>query len=91
MTGEVNLTFPVMVNYKTFDTHVFPVFFGGSELSAERTIVSVPAMQMVYFVAVDTQRQIERFVTFSHLFLDDILNCIVLKIKLNTSLSLQRQ
>lgn len=62
MSGEVNLTFPVMVNYKTFDTHVFPVFFGGSVISADKTIVSVPALQMVYFVAVDTERQIERFV-----------------------------
>lgn len=49
-----------MVNYKTFDTHVFPVFFGGSVVSADRTIISVPAMQMVYFVAVDTPRQLER-------------------------------
>ncbi|XP_055316514.1 patched domain-containing protein 3 isoform X2 [Sitodiplosis mosellana] len=59
-SGELKLHFPIMVNYKTFDTHVFPVFFGGTELTADRTIASVPAMQMVYFVAVDTPRQLEK-------------------------------
>lgn len=49
-----------MFNPVTWDTHVFPVFFGGTVLSADRTIVSAPSMQLVYFVAVDTKRQIEK-------------------------------
>lgn len=49
-----------MTNYKTFDIHVLPVFFGGSKLDENRHVISVPAMQMVYFVAVDTPRQLER-------------------------------
>lgn len=49
-----------MFNPVTWDAHAFPVFFGGTVLSAEQNIVSVPSLQLVYFVAVDTKRQIEK-------------------------------
>lgn len=49
-----------MFNPVTWDTHVFPVFFGGTVLTADRTVDIAPSMQLVYFVAVDTQRQIEK-------------------------------
>lgn len=59
-SGAINLSFPLMFNPVTWDTHIFPIFFGGTVLSAERTVVSAPSMQLVYFVAVDTSRQIEK-------------------------------
>lgn len=59
-SGELELTFPVWFDPYTFDTHVFPVFLGGTVLSPNRTIVSAPSMNLVYFVAVDTQRQIDK-------------------------------
>lgn len=55
------MTFPIWFNPSTWDTHIFPVFFGGTVVSADRTVVSAPSMQLVYFVAVDTQRQIEKY------------------------------
>lgn len=61
-TGEVDLTFPFLVNPVTFDFHIFPVFFGGTVLSAERHIISVSAIQMGYFAVPDTKRQDERYV-----------------------------
>ncbi|KAG7207898.1 hypothetical protein KM043_009492 [Ampulex compressa] len=54
---ELNLTFPVMFNPVTWDAHLFPVFFGGSVLSEDLTIESVPSVQLAYFVTVDNQRQ----------------------------------
>lgn len=59
-SGQLNLTFPIMFNPVTWDAHAFPVFFGGTELSADQNIISVPSLQMVYFVAVDTKVQMEK-------------------------------
>lgn len=61
-SGQINLTFPLMFNPVTWDTHVFPVFFGGTVVSDDRKVISAPSMQLVYFVAVDTKRQIEKYV-----------------------------
>lgn len=60
--GDVSLTFPVFWNPITWDHFVFPVFFGGTEVSADGNVVSAPAVQMVYFIAVDTKRQIQMYV-----------------------------
>lgn len=58
LSGEVNLTFPVMFNPATWDAHAFPVFFGGTQLTPDQsTIVSVPSIQLVYFAAADTKKQ----------------------------------
>lgn len=48
-----------MVIPHNFDTILLPVFFGGTVLSADdpSVVESVPCLQMVYFVAVDTKRQ----------------------------------
>lgn len=63
LSKEINLTFPVMFNPATWDAHAFPVFFGGTVLSEDHTtIVSVPSIQLVYFVTVDTKKQDARFV-----------------------------
>jgi hypothetical protein len=40
--------------------HAFPVFFGGTKVSDESTIISVPSLQMVYFVTADTKKQDEK-------------------------------
>ncbi|XP_023294117.2 patched domain-containing protein 3 [Lucilia cuprina] len=56
-SGELNLTFPLMFNPVTWDAHAFPVFFGGTKLTEDNYIVSVPAIQLVYFVTADTKRQ----------------------------------
>lgn len=54
--GELNLTFPLMFNPVTWDAHAFPVFFGGTEISEEGFIITVPSVQLVYFGNVDTKR-----------------------------------
>lgn len=54
-----------MFNPVTFDLHVFPVFFGGTivkDVGAEQLVVGAPSMHLVYFIAVDTKRQIEKYV-----------------------------
>lgn len=60
LSGEIKLTFPIMFNPVTWDAHAFPVFFGGTKLSAERNIISVPSIQMVYFATAGTKRQDKR-------------------------------
>ncbi|XP_066586753.1 patched domain-containing protein 3 [Prorops nasuta] len=55
--GELNLTFPVMFNPVTWDAHLFPVYFGGSKISDDFTIVTVPSVQLAYFITVDNPRQ----------------------------------
>lgn len=46
-----------MFNPVTWDTHAFPVFFGGTKVSDDGTIISVPSLQMVYFVTADNKKQ----------------------------------
>ncbi|KAH8237024.1 hypothetical protein KR038_003017 [Drosophila bunnanda] len=55
--GQLNLTFPFMFNPVTWDAHLFPVFFGGTKLTEDNLVISVPAIQLVYFVTADTKRQ----------------------------------
>lgn len=57
LSGEIKLTFPIMFNPVTWDAHAFPVFFGGTQLSADRNIISVPSIQMVYFATAGTKKQ----------------------------------
>lgn len=61
-SGELNLTFPLMFNPVTWDAHAFPVYFGGTKLTEDNLIISVPAIQLVYFVTSDTKRQDERYI-----------------------------
>jgi len=53
----LNLTFPIMFNPVTWDAHTFPVYFGGTVVSEDGLIISVPSVQLVYFVTADTKRQ----------------------------------
>ncbi|XP_022227646.2 patched domain-containing protein 3 [Drosophila obscura] len=55
--GQLNLTFPFMFNPVTWDAHLFPVFFGGTKLTEDNVVISVPAIQLVYFVTADNKRQ----------------------------------
>ncbi|XP_055600354.1 patched domain-containing protein 3 [Uranotaenia lowii] len=70
--GELNLTFPVMFNPVTWDAHVFPVFFGGTQVSEDNLIISVPSLQLVYFVTADSKRQDARGATWEEAFLDAV-------------------
>ncbi|XP_060529201.1 patched domain-containing protein 3 [Cylas formicarius] len=54
--GLINLTFPLMFNPKTFDAHAFPVFFGGTVVSDDGLIISVPSVQLVYFGNADSKK-----------------------------------
>lgn len=59
--GELNLTFPIMFNPVTWEAHAFPVYFGGAKV-VDDIIVSVPAVQLVWFVRTDNAIQKERYV-----------------------------
>lgn len=69
-SGQLNLTFPVMFNPVTWDAHAFPVFFGGTQLSDDNTIISVPAIQLIYFVTADTKKQDAKGAAWEEAFLD---------------------
>ncbi|KAF7270000.1 hypothetical protein GWI33_016989 [Rhynchophorus ferrugineus] len=53
---NINLTFPLMFNPVTWDAHAFPVFFGGTEVSEDGFIISVPSVQLVYFGNADSKK-----------------------------------
>lgn len=57
--GELNLTFPIMFNPVTWEAHAFPVYFGGSKV-VDDMIVSVPAVQLIWFVRTDDAMQKQR-------------------------------
>ncbi|XP_039747230.1 patched domain-containing protein 3 isoform X2 [Pararge aegeria] len=69
--GELNLTFPIMFNPVTWEAHAFPVFFGGSTV-VDDIIVSVPAVQLVWFLRTDTKLQQERGAAWEDAFLDAV-------------------
>ncbi|XP_037973388.2 patched domain-containing protein 3 isoform X1 [Plutella xylostella] len=69
--GELNLTFPIMFNPVTWEAHAFPVFFGGSKV-VDDNIVSVPAVQLVWFVRTDTELQQQRGAAWEDAFLDAV-------------------
>lgn len=68
--GNLSLTWPIMFNPVTWDAHTFPVYFGGTKVSDDNTILSVPSLQLVYFVTADTKRQDERGSAWEDAFLD---------------------
>lgn len=45
-----------MFNPVTWEAHAFPVFFGGTEVSEDGLIISVPSVQLGYFINVDTKK-----------------------------------
>lgn len=57
-----------MFNPVTWDAHAFPVYFGGTELTEDNVIISVPAIQLVYFVTSDNKRQDDRYSFIIFLF-----------------------
>lgn len=70
--GNLTLTWPVMFNPVTWDAHSFPVFFGGTKVSPDNTIISVPSLHLVYFVTADTARQDARGAVWEDKFLETI-------------------
>lgn len=69
-TGNLSLTWPIMFNPVTWDAHTFPVYFGGTKVADDNTIVSVPSLHLVYFVTVDTPRQDARGAAWEDRFLE---------------------
>ncbi|XP_020285051.1 patched domain-containing protein 3 isoform X2 [Pseudomyrmex gracilis] len=70
-TQELNLTFPVFLNPLTWDSHLFPVYFGGTVLNpVDHTIKSVPSVQLAYFITVDSPRQDAIGAAWEEAFLD---------------------
>jgi hypothetical protein len=45
-----------MFNPVTWDAHAFPVFFGGTQVSEDGLIISVPSVQLVYFGNADSKK-----------------------------------
>jgi hypothetical protein len=60
--GNISLTFPVMLNPETLKTYAFPFFFGGTKVSNVSTVLSVPALQLNYFLAVNSPKQDRRYI-----------------------------
>ncbi|XP_074031747.1 patched domain-containing protein [Leptinotarsa decemlineata] len=67
---NINLTFPLMFNPVTWDAHAFPVFFGGTEVSEEGFIISVPSLQLAYFGNSDTKKLDKLGAAWEDAFLD---------------------
>ncbi|ROT65118.1 putative patched domain-containing protein 3 [Penaeus vannamei] len=57
--GEYNLTYPLMLNPNTFEMYVFPLFFGGLEISNSSTIESVKALSISYWLRTNTRKEDE--------------------------------
>lgn len=64
VAGTLNLTFPIMFNPVTWDAHIFPIYFGGPVVSDDGIIISVPSLQLAYFVNADSKYQDARYVKF---------------------------
>ncbi|XP_025835862.1 patched domain-containing protein 3 [Agrilus planipennis] len=71
-SGELNLTFPLMLNPFTWEIHAFPVFFGGTEVSEDNFIVSVPSVQLVYFGNADSTKRDRQGKAWEDAFLDTV-------------------
>ena len=56
MNGTTKLTFPFMLNPKTFDSYVFPGLFGGIDVSDDGVMVSARAAQLAYMLRNDNER-----------------------------------
>lgn len=69
--GELNLTFPIMFNPVTWEAHAFPVFFGGAKV-VDDIIVSVPAVQLIWFARTDNKAQDIRGSAWEDAFLDAV-------------------
>lgn len=50
-----------MFNPVTWDAHTFPVYFGGTVVNDDGIIISVPSLQLAYFVNADTNAQDARY------------------------------
>ena len=59
-SGKQKLTIPVTFNPVTYERHILPAFFGGTEIGGDGFVSSVPSVQLVYFVNVDNKRMEKR-------------------------------
>ncbi|XP_043269886.1 patched domain-containing protein 3 isoform X2 [Venturia canescens] len=61
-----------MLNPVTWDAHLFPVYFGGSVITEDLTIDTVPAVQLAYFIAADNKRQDAIGAAWEEAFLNNV-------------------
>lgn len=52
-----NLTYPLMLNPNTFETYIFPLFFGGTNVSDLDTIESAAALSISYWLRTNTKNE----------------------------------
>lgn len=51
-----------MLNPVTWKVHAFPVFFGGTVVSEDGYVISVPSLQLIYFANADNKKMDKRWV-----------------------------
>lgn len=69
-----NLTYPLMLNPNTFETYVFPFFFGGIEVSELDTIESASALSILYWLRTNNKNEDYRAAKWESAILDAINN-----------------
>lgn len=55
--GTFNITYPLMLNPSTFETYVFPHFFGGPVVNNDSVVESVQALSIFYWLKTNTPKQ----------------------------------
>ncbi|XP_064118928.1 patched domain-containing protein 3-like isoform X2 [Macrobrachium nipponense] len=68
--GNFSLTYPLMISPKTFDTYVFPLFFGGVELSNSSTITSAKALSITYWLKSNHKKEDQDAAEWENALLD---------------------
>ena len=57
---EINLTYPIWFNQQSFKAYAFPMFLGGFNLTEAKTIESVEAVSLFYFLDTSEKWMVER-------------------------------
>ncbi|XP_045601587.2 patched domain-containing protein 3 [Procambarus clarkii] len=58
--GTLGLSFPLMLDPVTYETYIFPYFFGGTVLDDDSVIESVQALSVYYWLRTNTQEEKEK-------------------------------
>jgi len=60
IAGKMPINYPIMFNPNTYKTYALPIFFGGVKLTDKATVSLVKALQLNYFIAVNSDKQDRR-------------------------------
>ncbi|XP_071540515.1 patched domain-containing protein 3-like isoform X2 [Panulirus ornatus] len=55
--GNYSISYPLMINPNTFDTYVFPHFFGGVTIDNESYVGSVKALSLFYWLRTNNKKE----------------------------------